>query len=71
MLTLNQIQKRLDKSKGAKPQELKFEKVPRGEVTAAQAKEVVERMKRAYSGGNPLGKIKVPFWKRPFKRIKI
>ena len=67
-ITLHQVQKRLDKGKR---KEVKFEQVPAGQVTEKQAKEVVERMRQGLRGFDPLGKTKkVPFWKRPFKRIK-
>ena len=66
MITLQQVRKRLDKGKH---KEVKFEQIPAEQVTEKQAKEVVERMRRAWRGEDPL-KTKRPFWKRVFKHIK-
>ena len=50
--------------------DLKFERVPQEQVTAKQAKEVIERMSKSLRGINPLKPKKVTLWTKIIRRIK-
>lgn len=59
----------LIKNPFAKKKEVKFEKVPEGQVTEQQAKEVVERMKTGTKGLDPFMK-KQSLWERLTNKFK-
>ena len=62
MVTFNQIQKRINKN--VKNNDVKFEKVPRDQVTPEMAREVIERMRRGLVGLDPFIKNEKKSWWR-------
>ena len=62
MITLAQIQKRLDQKSGKKNKDINFEQIPRDKVTEEQAKKIVDQMRRGMEKFGMLEKPKRSIW---------
>jgi len=70
MITLAQIQKRLDQKAGKKNKDINFEQIPRDKVTEEQAKKIVDQMRRGMEKFGMLEKPKRSIWGRIKSKFK-